>query len=97
MLEMNARNPFEAGFGLKLDRESDGEIEGAFEKPRDFGEPMSKLLSPSPYRLSGSGGYKVPFSVARVFAVALDFKDIGDNGRSSSRPLLFVLVVDLGD
>jgi hypothetical protein len=51
------QTPFEAGLGgLKLDGESEGEIEGAFENARDLGDPISQLLSPSPYRLSGSGG-----------------------------------------
>lgn len=90
--------PLEGGLGgLKFDGESEGEIEGALENARDLGDPISKLVSWSPYRLSGRGGYGVPFSVTRVLEVPLDLTDIGDNGLSSSKPLLFVLVVDLGD
>jgi len=96
-MKPNLQNPCEVGFGLKLDGESDGDIEGALEKAWVLGDPMSKALSPSPYRLSGRGGYPVPLSVARVLVVVLDFIDNGDIGCSTSRPLLFDLEVDLGD
>jgi len=96
-MKSNLQNPCEVGFGLKLDGESDGEIEGALEKAWVLGDPMSKVPSPSPYRLSGRGGYAVPLSVARVLVVVLDFTDNGDIGCSSSGPLLFDLVADLGD
>jgi len=55
-MKSNLQDPCEVGFGLKLDGESEGDIEGALEKARVLGDPMSKVLSPPPYRLSGRGG-----------------------------------------
>jgi hypothetical protein len=78
---------FEAKSWTLWEGESDGEIEGAIERVRDFktGDPKgaglstrSRLVSSSPILLSGKGGYGVPFSVARV---TLDLPEKGDQGR----------------
>lgn len=74
---------------MYCERESEGETDGALDGALDraarerVGDEGPSYIDSSPKRLSGRGGYTVPFSVGLVLLVPWDLTDCGgDKGLS---------------